>query len=100
MNEKPFLVPEMALRMRTAHLADMHLSTAIIAFMPPGPIAKRFSGDLLPARVFTMARKQWLGKGIQEGIILVGPVHGGPDCDNTVEELSVLGIRYVIGIGI
>jgi len=97
--EIPLVTPQRVLRDKGIDPAEYQFTTAILVFMPIGPIARLFNGEPLGKRVLSMANKCWLCHD-HGGTLLLGPIYSGPVCASTTEELAALGVKYAIGFGL
>jgi len=96
-SEKPLIIAEnLIATKKTKLLGKTELRKALLAFMPIAEMKDRF----LLKKGKQLALSQYWDTWIRDdGMILAGPIFGGPMCAVVVEELSALGVRDFIGYG-
>ena len=98
--ETPLVTPRRVFAEAGIDPTEYGCTAAIMVFMPIGPLAKLFSGEPLgKGRVFSMVNKCWMCHD-NGGILLLGPLYGGPVCASSIEELAVLGVKRIVGFGL
>ena len=94
--EKPIITPEEFLNCEGVDLSRYKFEKALLAFMPIRGLEDRFDGKTTQKQIFTHTRNYWVR---DDGVILMGPIYGGPFCSIILEELSVFRVKYAVGYG-
>jgi len=95
--EKPIITPDETLNF--IHPTEYPLKKALLAFMPVRGMNDLFCGETAtkhPLIQYGHYTGYWSRA---DGTIFVGPIFGGPLCSMVLEELSVFGVRDVVGYG-
>jgi uridine phosphorylase len=77
-------------------LGEIETRKALLAFLPVGEMEAKFLVKKGKPMLLSHYWRTWIR---EDGVILAGPIFGGPMCAAVLEELSVLGVRDVIGYG-
>ena len=94
--ERPLIAAEELVSSKGVGLGQRKLKRALVSFIPVGGMKDRFcqkDGTQLPLS------RYWDSWVREDGAVLVGPIFGGPMCSVVLEELSALGVQYVVGYG-
>jgi len=94
-SETPLITPEMIVSNKDFGM-EQPLKKAILAFMPVDRMSDLFCEK--NGRRFSFFH-YWDAWTRDDGVVLVGPIFGGPACAAVVEELSALGVEQVVGYG-
>jgi uridine phosphorylase len=94
--EKALIAAEMTVANEKYPLRPHKLSKAILAFLPPQGMVEKFNRKKSQQTNWTSYWNSWVR---DDGVILVGPVFGGPMCAVIMEELAAYGVKYFIGYG-
>ncbi len=94
--ERPLIAAEELVFSSGVGLGQRRLRSALLSCMPVGEMKDRFCQK--DALEFPLSR-YWDSWVREDGVVLVGPVFGGPMCSVILEELFALGVRSVVGYG-
>jgi purine-nucleoside phosphorylase len=95
--ERPLITPEELIPAEV--ISQYPLKKLILAFMPLQKIIDYLGPNISGSHPLGEKTEWYRCFIIDDDTVLAGPLWGGPVCSVALEELSVFGVKYVIGCG-